>query len=132
MLNGNTISQDPSYNDNNPYINRDPRLAATVFYDGSTIQKLDGSIATIRTRPGSGTPDAYVNAAANATSTGYYIRKYFDVAADQTLNSGLNIIIMRYADILLMNAEAKFELGQMNATVWDKTIKAIRTRAALH
>ncbi len=129
MLNGNTISQDPAYNDNNPYVNRDPRMSATVFYDGSTIQKLDGSIATIRTRPGSGTPDAYVNAAANATSTGYYIRKYFDVAADQTLNSGLNIIIMRYADILLMNAEAKFELGQMNATVWDKTIKAIRTRA---
>ncbi len=129
MLNGRSITEEPSYNENNPYINRDPRLAATIVYDGSQIQKLDGSTTTIRTRPGTNTSDSYVNAASNSTSTGYYIKKYYDVKANATFQSGLNIIMLRYADVLLMNAEAKFELGQMNAAVWDKTIKPIRTRA---
>ena len=37
--------------------------------------------------------------------------------------------MMRYADVLLMYAEAMNELGQMNSTVWDQTIGAIRKRA---
>lgn len=129
MLNGKSITEETSYNENNPYVSRDPRLAATVVYDGSTIQKLDGTTATIRTRPGTNTPDTYVNAASNSSPTGYYIKKYYDVKANATFQSGLNIIMLRYADVLLMNAEAKFELGQMNAAIWDKTIKAIRSRA---
>ena len=36
---------------------------------------------------------------------------------------------MRYADVLLMYAEAKTELGEMNETVWNKTIRPIRERA---
>ena len=46
-----------------------------------------------------------------------------------SLNSGLNLMLFRYADILLMYAEAKNELNQMNSSVWDQTIKALRTRA---
>jgi hypothetical protein len=41
----------------------------------------------------------------------------------------LNLILIRYADVLLMYAEAKNELGQLDAGVWDKTIKALRARA---
>ncbi len=36
---------------------------------------------------------------------------------------------MRYADVLLMYAEAKNELGEMNETVWNQTIRPIRERA---
>jgi flagellar basal body rod protein FlgF len=36
---------------------------------------------------------------------------------------------MRYADVLLMYAEAKDELGEMNETVWNQTIRLIRVRA---
>jgi len=36
---------------------------------------------------------------------------------------------MRYADVLLMYAEAKQELGQMNTDVWNKTIRPVRQRA---
>ncbi|WP_346239125.1 RagB/SusD family nutrient uptake outer membrane protein [Niabella insulamsoli] len=129
LLNGKTIDEDPSYNENNSYVNRDPRLAATVIYDGSQLQKPDGSMTTIRIRPGSGTPDTYVNASSNSTATGYYMKKYYDVQANATFQSGLNIIMIRYADVLLMNAEAKFELGMMDASVWNQTIRAIRSRA---
>ena len=37
--------------------------------------------------------------------------------------------MIRYADVLLMHAEAKHELGQFDATVWDQTIRKIRERA---
>jgi hypothetical protein len=37
--------------------------------------------------------------------------------------------MIRYADVLLMYAEAKNELGQLDATVWNQTIRALRVRA---
>lgn len=133
LLNGKTIA-DASYNDNAPYVNRDPRLAATVLFHGGEWTFFDGSKKNIYIKPGSASTkeekvDEYISASSNSTSTGYYSKKYYDVTATSTYESGLNIIMFRYADILLMYAEAKFELGQMNATIWDSTIKAIRQRA---
>jgi hypothetical protein len=43
--------------------------------------------------------------------------------------SGLNLILIRYADVLLMHAEALVESGEMNAAGWDKTIRPLRIRA---
>ena len=41
----------------------------------------------------------------------------------------MNIITMRYADILLMYAEAVHETSGMTEAVWNKTIRPIRERA---
>ncbi|MGO4773128.1 RagB/SusD family nutrient uptake outer membrane protein [Flavobacterium sp. W22_SRS_FK3] len=129
MLNGKRINEAGSgYIENNPYINRDPRLTATVVYDQYNWKEADGSSHIINIKPGTGGPDEFVQGS-SATSTGYYTRKYYDVQHLTSLNSGLNLMLFRYADILLMYAEAKNELGQMNSTVWDQTIKALRTRA---
>lgn len=129
MLNGKKINEAGSgYNENNPYINRDPRLTGTVVYDQYNWKDADGSSRTINIKPGTGGPDVFVQGS-SATSTGYYTRKYYDVQHLTSLNSGLNLMLFRYADILLMYAEAKNELGQMNSAVWDQTIKALRTRA---
>ena len=38
-------------------------------------------------------------------------------------------MILRYADILLMYAEAKNELNELDETVWNETVRPIRTRA---
>jgi hypothetical protein len=43
--------------------------------------------------------------------------------------SGLNLILIRYADVLMMYAEAKNELGEMNESVWNQTVRALRNRA---
>ncbi|MFT4092909.1 MAG: RagB/SusD family nutrient uptake outer membrane protein [Niabella sp.] len=129
MLDGKTIDEETSYDEDNPYINRDPRLAATVVFDGGQWQKFDGTTATILIKPGSNTADTYINASSNSTSTGYYMKKYYDITATTTFDAGLNIIMFRYADILLMYAEAKFESGAMDAAVWNATIGPIRTRA---
>jgi len=136
MLNGKGITESGSgYDENNPYVNRDPRLNAIVYH-GYKWEKLDGTFATIYIQPGSAelagatdNRDEYAGAAQNSSPTGYYLRKWFDPLAPQGMASGLNLILMRYADVLLMYAEAKNELNQMNADIWNKTIGAIRTRA---
>jgi hypothetical protein len=133
MLNGRGIRDAGSgYDEANPYQNRDPRLAATVVYDGYAWRKPDGSTATIFIKPGS-TPagqDARNEfGKQNASPTGYYVRKYYDPTANASYQSGLNLMLIRYADVLLMYAEAKNEQGQMSAAIWDKTIGALRRRA---
>lgn len=133
MLNGKKINEAGSgYDENNPYANRDPRLTGTVVYDQYNWKEADGSSKTIYIKPGSdpntAAPDEYAQGSSK-TATGYYTRKYYDVQHTTSLNSGLNLMLFRYADILLMHAEAKNELNQMNSTVWDQTIKALRTRA---
>lgn len=135
MINGKAIDETGSgYDENNPYQNRDPRLSATVVYHGYNWVMPDGSTKTIYIKPGTDPDqttkiDEYVGQGANATSTGYYLRKYYDPSSLANFTSGLNFILIRYADILLMYAEAKNELNQMDQATWDKTIKALRERA---
>jgi hypothetical protein len=129
MLNGKRINEAGSgYNEADPYTNRDPRLTGTVVYHNYVWTNEDGSTRTIKIAPGSASPDVYAPGS-SASPTGYYTRKYFDPMHVENLQSGLNLILIRYADVLLMNAEAKMELGQLNASTWDATIGALRRRA---
>ncbi len=136
MKNGKPINDATSgYDENNPYANRDPRFGATIVYHGYKWTKGDGSVSTIYIKPGSSGAagasnlDEYAGPGQNSTGTGYYLRKYFDPTAPAGIAAGLNLILMRYADVLLMYAEAKNELGQMDQTVWNKTVGALRARA---
>jgi starch-binding outer membrane protein, SusD/RagB family len=133
MLNGKKINETGSgYNENDPYVNRDPRLTYTVVYDQYNWKEADGSSHIIYIKPGSSPtslhPDEYAPGS-SSTPTGYFTRKYYDMQHEADLNSSLNLMLFRYADILLMYAEAKNELNQMNSTVWDQTIKVLRSRA---
>jgi starch-binding outer membrane protein, SusD/RagB family len=134
MTNGKAITDAGSaYDENNPYNNRDPRLAVTIVYDQYKWTNPDGSTQTIYIKPGSAPAGQGANEysrAGQGTATGYYWRKYWDPNyAAPGLSSGLNLHLIRYAEVLLMYAEAKNALGQMTADVWDKTIKPIRARA---
>lgn len=133
-LDGNTITTDPNYRSDDPYVNRDPRMAATIVFHGSQWTDFDGTVRKIFIKPGSGETDKerldeYQGASANASPTGYYVKKYYDQTATVKYDAGLNIIMFRYADVLLMYAEAKEALGQLDAAIWDITIKPIRKRA---
>ena len=130
MLNGLAIDDAGSgYDANNPYANRDLRLAGNVVYDGYTWTKFDGTLTTIDTSPGAAPNGIAVSS--NATPTGYYVSKYYDRTARSVINSGLNLILIRYAEVLLNYAEAKANLGTLTAADWDKTIKPLRERAGL-
>ena len=133
MLNGMPIDAAGSgYDESNPYSGRDPRLAATIVTHGSTWKNANGTTQTIYIKPGSD-PDASAKneykPSGQGTATGYYWRKYYDPTAVAGFNSGLNLIMIRYADVLLMYAEAKDALGQMTEEVWNKTIRPLRVRA---
>lgn len=121
--------KDPDYDENNPYVNRDPRLYATVVYDKYNWLNKDGSIDVIRTAKGSNTEDSYISPVDRQTKTGYYVHKYFDWTMGDNFQSGLNIIMFRYADVLLMYAEACNETGKITEAQWNVSIRAIRDRA---
>jgi hypothetical protein len=128
MLNGKGIDEPGSgYDEESPYDDRDPRFNVTIIHDGSQVVDFEGVTQTILTMPGS---DPLTNTIEDqgASASGYYFRKYYDPTA-VNYNSGVNLILIRYADVLLMYAEAKNELGQMTVDIWNETIRAIRQRA---
>jgi hypothetical protein len=111
------------YNAQNPYANRDPRLAASVFVNGTLwlnrpVETFDGG----RDRP---------NGVAVQTRTGYYLRKFmgdFSAAASYG-NTSHNYPIFRYAEVLLNYAEALNEVGQTEQAM--QQLIALRQRAGL-
>lgn len=120
------------------YAGRDPRLAATIVYDGSTWTDRSGNTYPVIIHPDGTTPpnkisDKYTGAGTAQTPTGYYYRKFCDPNPASYTGGGwessLNLPLIRFADVLLMYAEAKNELKEMNATVWEQTIKKLRQRA---
>ncbi len=146
MLSGYTITDaNTDYNANDPYIGRDPRMTHTIFYDGYDLagelkKYKDAGIFNadrivfengfyLRKHPDAKVTDVYSEDSNGFNRTGYGMRKWFAPQGAKDWNSGLNAIMMRYADVLLMYAEAMNELGQMDANVWNETIRPIRVRA---
>ncbi|MEO5788931.1 MAG: RagB/SusD family nutrient uptake outer membrane protein [Gelidibacter sp.] len=130
MADGKTIQEAEAsgeYDPNNPYVNRDPRLRASVVYPGQVYaNKVYRSVEDT-------SPD-YYNKADNASKTGYNFKKYttfLDLNPSSPYwNMGNDIYIFRYAEVLLTIAEAKIELGQIDSEVYD-ALDAIRLRAGM-
>ena len=72
-----------------------------------------------------GTSPSLVN-----NGVGYVWRKYANETAEQLMSSSTNLILMRYAEILLNYAEAKIELGELDETVYT-AINELRHRAGM-
>lgn len=124
MANGKSISDPTSgFAATNPYANRDPRMRYSIFVPGDILP--DGK--TFNSAPNSGTADA-VGGTMQATATGYVMKKYINNEDYATLsNSGINIILLRYAEVLLTYAEAKIELNQVDVSVLT-AINMVRQR----
>ncbi|MDR0510933.1 MAG: RagB/SusD family nutrient uptake outer membrane protein [Rikenellaceae bacterium] len=115
------------------YTGRDPRMTATVCYNNFVWKDKSPTGAhitqTINTSPNSSNNNG-VGKNGNSTKTGYYIRKYFDVDhVTNTCEMHNNIIMMRWADVLLMYAEACAANGHFDLAAWNRTIRPIRERA---
>ena len=138
MTDGKSITASPLYNPapypnaaGTMFDNRDPRMAATILYPGAA---WDGG--TFDSRPlslglPSPKPEAISLGNENVSVNGLNIRKYIDLTdkADRG-NGGIDMILMRYADILLMYAEAKVALGQSDASVVT-ALNLVRVRAGM-
>lgn len=113
------------YNDTKPWTNRDPRLAATVLYNG--VKWGNGNINVV-----SGQRDNPIGNT-NATPTGYYVRKYIPetiLSAEHSQSAYRLWTIMRYAEILLNYAEALNEAQGPGTEVYNMLDK-IRHRAGI-
>jgi len=161
--NGNRIDASTTYNRLTPRLNRDRRLAWTIYMPGDTMQhRTLASPALPYTNPMerqvfnihsntrfrwnwnlnrydavTGNNDWIgaqasgiqwqVSATGNIGGVGYVWRKYVD-STQFIWEHKTGYILMRYADILLMYAEAKVELNEIDATVLA-ALNAVRTRA---
>ena len=99
--------------------NRDTRLSQTVMTPGFT--RISGG-KTVQTPPN------YAYAI-----TGYHTCKFTldDTQYDNVDICDNNVIVFRYAEVLLNYAEAKAELGTLTDDDWSKTIGLLRARAGI-
>lgn len=123
---GKPISSHPEYSDLSAtnwdieLTGRDPRLKQmmatkgyVLFNDGDTVKAPRIS--------------------SNSCTTGYRIIKFAssDRAQWNFALSTLDLFVFRYAETLLIEAEAKAELGECDQTVLDKTINLLRDRVGM-
>jgi starch-binding outer membrane protein, SusD/RagB family len=101
----------------------DPRLDATLFYyKGDTTMVYSRNWAEWRQREG----------ATKYADTAVYFKKYgeyYTGSNDQTWEAQINYKVLRYADVLLMQAEALNEQGQTAAAY--PLVEQVRRRAGL-
>lgn len=99
--------ENPLYDPADLSKNRDPRLKASIYYDGAIFCGTE-----FVCHPDKKSPDLITTR--NSTVTGFLMRKYFDESYSVNLISyGGNIPIIRYAEVLLGYLEAKLESGDV-------------------
>lgn len=107
MTNGKRIDEQGSdYNPQDPYTNRDPRLAQTVFYHGMEWgDKTSGENRPLDMTYGSINTD--YQSQFGGTLTGYYMKKFvYNISFKNLPNPAHACPIFRYGEILLNAAEA--------------------------
>lgn len=124
------VNEDPAWDPLDPYSNRDPRLGYSIFIPAFS-DAVPGDVLyngqPYDPRPGSGTADE-VEVDYRRTKTGFSTKKYINEEdMNDRGNCGTNFMLIRYADVLLMYAEAKVEAGQIDQSVYD-AINQVRGR----
>ena len=145
-LTPNYNSQNPVYDEMNPYVDRDPRFYATVIYnectrnalwkneetDGRTGQKWAGNNyrnKTIWTNKEDDYTGIHVTERTR-TRTGYYMNKYLRPSSGDGDNGDIPRYKMyRLAEVILNTAECAIESGRVQEGM--QLINEIRARAAM-
>ncbi len=118
MKDGHTVAESPL--ESSDYQNRDPRLYMTVRLPDDVWHYDNGS-----------------EVAFEPTLSGFYTKKFLDedINDNNSLHQGgtseQSIVHLRYADLLLMYAEAKYRLGELDQSIVDETINKIRERCGM-
>ena len=136
------IDESELFEPKDPFKNRDPRCSMTIVPFGSehvgylyepyspTAHKANGEAA-------GNNPDCRFSADPNALNCSYNGLLWKKGIDDSWLlpdgkknpDNETDFVMMRYADVLLMYAEAKIELGEADQKILDATINKVRARA---
>jgi hypothetical protein len=137
---GKPIDESDVYNPNKPFEHRDPRLTYTIVEHGtqhvgviydphfdvtevySSREATNVTNNDSRTYRIAGTSNQY------ASYNGLVLKKHVDNDWLSPFEAENDKLILRYADVLMMYAEAKIELGDIDATVLSAMNK-VRARA---
>ncbi|MCG2615304.1 RagB/SusD family nutrient uptake outer membrane protein [Terrimonas sp. NA20] len=120
MTDGKSITESPLYNPAQPYANRDPRMDISIKVPGETWVNPSTSVAWT---------------GSYSSFTGFLVQKYVDLSRAPFTNATATLtdqdyIHIRYADILLMFAEAKNEVSGPDESVYN-AIDAVRGRTGI-
>jgi starch-binding outer membrane protein, SusD/RagB family len=120
MKDGTFFSSQPGFETKmfvDEFTNRDPRLKQTVNYPGWVYART----ANPYVFPGS----------LSRYFTGYHLLKGFQNHTDQVRSNSIDVPLFRYAETLLIYAEAKAEMGQLSQADLDLTVNRLRRRAGM-
>lgn len=123
------------YNAKNPYDGRDPRFYATIMYDQGIY--FGKRLETGTGRDGKGTliKGTDIEKSNDVTQTAYYLQKQTNTSLSapydgNSQENGNNIILMRYAEVLLGYAEAQNEAAGPDPSVYA-AINELRARVSM-
>ena len=114
-------SSDPSFNPATPFNNRDPRLKWTIWYEDTPYVN---EFMTRTGQTGVNFKQGYTKES-NYASVKYNVGKLGGVLSQ----SPMNVIALRYADVLLLYAEAQLELNNLPEAV--KYLNMVRQRPSV-
>ncbi len=131
MTDGKLYNESPLYVATDPYKSRDPRFYASIQFEGA---QWGGYTVETRVRGQHGIDGGATGTNADATKTGYYMRKFLDESNISRLYANgdrgpsyNSWIILRLAEVLLNYAEAQNEAVGSDATVYE-AVNKVRAR----
>ena len=125
---GKTIYESSLYDMNNPWENRDLRLAWTFMLPGKDVLRPNGKFTPYMPHPDYMMPERINNEGGGIT--GFMYLKYNEPTNNTPSQAWINFSIYRYAEALLFLAEALNEYDPANAQIaW--AVNQIRDRAGL-
>lgn len=124
------INPASGYVDNNPYVGRDPRFYATVWYNGAQYDNIGGNIHTMETFQGGSDQILEAPIGWDFTRTGYYLRKFVDPKIQPGQPENAKWKKYRMAELYLNLAEAENEANGPTAIAYD-AVNTIRNRALM-
>jgi hypothetical protein len=101
------INTASGYDDHKPYLNRDPRFYATVFYNGGFYGNINGGPYTLQSYVGGA--DGFLATDRHFTHNGYYLHKFVNGDLQDGQGSGARYRKFRMAELYLNLAEAENE-----------------------
>jgi len=130
---GRIVTNNSLYDDQNPYVNRDPRFYANILYDGA----LYGGDNEVETFVGGKDSPQGIIEAWNASKTGYLVRKFTSESKPVFVDPAVEDmmwIIYRLSEFYLNMAEILFELGTTDTNGHDALwfVNQIRQRNSVN
>lgn len=121
-INGLAIEDDPAFNDQNPYVDRDPRFYHSILFNGERWTSQTGRHMELYEG------GAERQAAEKHAFSGYMARKFWGKNVDQWSGARPpfnHVIYFRLSGMLLQYAEAANEIGGPNYTLPGATLSAV-------